>query len=72
MSAAIRTKQVSLTNPQVNAIVTVVPPEILLAQADETDRELAWVLAFSRGPCAVGKRGRNRVIMRGPRRIFGL
>ncbi len=53
MSAAIRTKQVScrevmeahleqisLTNPHLNAIVTLVPPEILLAQADEADREL--------------------------------
>jgi amidase len=54
MSDAIRTKrissreamsahleQISLVNPKVNAIVTLVPEEILLAQADEADRELA-------------------------------
>lgn len=54
MSAAIRTKQVSCrevmqahldqisrTNPHVNAIITLVPPDILLAQADDADRELA-------------------------------
>jgi hypothetical protein len=28
-------------------------------------RLLAWTSAFSRGPAAVGKRARNRVIMRG-------
>ncbi len=33
-------------------------------------RLLAWVSAFSRGPAAVGRRGRNRVIMRGAGRIF--
>ena len=54
MSAAIRAKrvscrevmqahlqQISLVNPAVNAIVTLVPPETLMAQADEADRELA-------------------------------
>lgn len=54
MSAAIRAKrvscrevmeahlkQISLTNPHVNAIVTLVPADTLLSQADEDDRELA-------------------------------
>jgi amidase len=54
MSAAIRAKRVSsrevmqahlkqiaLVNPEVNAIVTLVPTDVLLAQADEADRELA-------------------------------
>ena len=61
MSAAIRTKRVScrevmkahlsqiaLTNPKVNAIVTLVPEEILLAQANDADRDLA--LGNVRGP----------------------
>jgi hypothetical protein len=33
-------------------------------------RLLAWASAFSRGPSAVGKRARNRVIMREAGRIF--
>ena len=61
MSAAIRTKRVScrevmeahlsqiaLTNPKVNAIVTLVPEELLLAQANDADRDLA--LGNVRGP----------------------
>jgi hypothetical protein len=33
-------------------------------------RLFAWGSAFSRGPRAVGKRGRNRVIMRGVGRVL--
>jgi len=33
-------------------------------------RIFAWGAAISRGPRAVGKRGRNRVIMRGVGRVL--